>query len=139
VTIAALINVLKLTGRKFEHTRFVLFGAGAANTCIYRYLKVFGARPENIIVTDSKGVLHRERPDLEEMRRENPWKYRIAVESNLECIKEILKAFEGADVVIAASRPGPCVIKKKWIRLMNKDAIVFAEANPIPELWPVGG
>jgi malate dehydrogenase (oxaloacetate-decarboxylating) len=136
VTIAALINALKLTGRKFEHTRFVLFGAGAANTCIYRYLKVFGARPENIIVTDSKGVLHRERPDLEEMRRENPWKYRIAVESNPECIKEIPKAFEGADVVIAASRPGPGVIKKEWIRLMNKDAIVFAEANPIPEIWP---
>jgi malate dehydrogenase (oxaloacetate-decarboxylating) len=89
VTIAALINVLKLTGRKFEHTRFVLFGAGAANNCIYRYLRVFGARPENIILTDSKGVLHRERPDLEEMRRENLWKYRIAVESNLECIKEI--------------------------------------------------
>jgi malate dehydrogenase (oxaloacetate-decarboxylating) len=136
VTIAALINALKLTGRKFEHTRFVLFGAGAANTCIYRYLKVFGARPENIIVTDSKGVLHRERPDLEEMRRENPWKYRIAVESNPECIKEIPKAFEGTDVVIAASRPGPGVIKKEWIRLMNKDAVVFAEANPIPEIWP---
>jgi malate dehydrogenase (oxaloacetate-decarboxylating) len=136
VTIAALINALKLTGRKFEHTRFVLFGAGAANTCIYRYLKVFGARPENIIVIDSKGPLHRERPDLEEMRRENPWKYRIAVESNPECVKEIPKAFEGADVVIAASRPGPGVIKKEWIRLMNKDAIVFAEANPIPEIWP---
>jgi malate dehydrogenase (oxaloacetate-decarboxylating) len=136
VTIAALINALKLTGRKFEHTRFVLFGAGAANTCIYRYLKVFGARPENIIVTDSKGVLHRERPDLEEMRRENPWKYRMAIESNPECVKEIPKAFEGADVVIAASRPGPGVIKKEWIRLMNKDAIVFAEANPIPEIWP---
>jgi malate dehydrogenase (oxaloacetate-decarboxylating) len=136
VTIAALINALKLTGRKFEHTRFVLFGAGAANTCIYRYLKVFGARPENIIVIDSKGPLHGERPDLEEMRRENPWKYRIAVESNPECVKEIPKAFEGADVVIAASRPGPGVIKKEWIRLMNKDAIVFAEANPIPEIWP---
>ncbi|MFZ8783455.1 MAG: NAD(P)-dependent malic enzyme [Desulfurococcaceae archaeon] len=136
VTIAALINALKLTGRKFEHTRFVLFGAGAANTCIYRYLKVFGARPENIIVTDSKGPLHRERPDLEEMGRENPWKYRIAVESNPECIKEIPKAFEGADVAIAASRPGPGVIKKEWIRLMNKDAVVFAEANPIPEIWP---
>ena len=136
VTIAALINALKLTGRKFEHTRFVLFGAGAANTCIYRYLKVFGARPENIIVIDSKGVLHRERPDLEEMKRENPWKYRMAIESNPECVKEIPKAFEGADVVIAASRPGPGVIKKEWIRLMNKDAIVFAEANPIPEIWP---
>jgi malate dehydrogenase (oxaloacetate-decarboxylating) len=78
VTIAALINALKLTGRKFEHTRFVLFGAGAANVCTYRYLKVFGAKPENMIAIDSKGVLHRERPDLEEMKKENHWKYQIA-------------------------------------------------------------
>jgi malate dehydrogenase (oxaloacetate-decarboxylating) len=136
VTIAALINALKLTGRKFEHTRIVLFGAGAANVCTYRYLKVFGAKPENIIAIDSKGVLHRERPDLEEMKKANPWKYQIAMETNPENIKEIPKAFEGADVVIAASRPGPGVIKKEWIKLMNKDPIVFAEANPIPEIWP---
>jgi malate dehydrogenase (oxaloacetate-decarboxylating) len=136
VTIAGLINALKLTGRKFEHSKFVLFGAGAANVCIYRYLKVFGARPENIVVIDSKGPLHRERPDIEELKKTNPWKYRIAVESNPECIKEVSKAFVGADVVIAASRPGPGVIKREWIKSMNKDPIVFAEANPIPEIWP---
>jgi malate dehydrogenase (oxaloacetate-decarboxylating) len=136
VTIAGLINALKLTGRKFEHSKFVLFGAGAANICIYRYLKVFGARPENMVVIDSKGPLHRERPDIEELKRTNPWKYRIAVESNPECIEEVSKAFVGADVVIAASRPGPGVIKREWIRSMNKDPIVFAEANPIPEIWP---
>jgi malate dehydrogenase (oxaloacetate-decarboxylating) len=137
VTIAALINALKLTGRKIEHTRIALIGAGAANICTYRYLKVFNARPENIIVVDSKGILHREREDIEEMRRSNPWKYQIAVETNPECIRGgIREALRGADVVIAASTPGPGVIKKEWIREMNKDPIVFAEANPIPEIWP---
>jgi malate dehydrogenase (oxaloacetate-decarboxylating) len=137
VTIAALINALKLTGRRIEHTRIALIGAGAANVCTYRYLKVFNARPENMVVVDSKGILHREREDIEEMRRGNPWKYQIAVETNPECVKGgIREALRGADVVIAASTPGPGVIKKEWIREMNKDPIVFAEANPIPEIWP---
>jgi malate dehydrogenase (oxaloacetate-decarboxylating) len=137
VTIAALVNALKLTGRKIEHTRIALIGAGAANVCTYRYLKVFNARPENMVVVDSKGILHREREDIEELRKNNPWKYQIAVESNPECVKGgIREALKGADVVIAASTPGPGVIKKEWVAEMNKDPIVFAEANPIPEIWP---
>jgi malate dehydrogenase (oxaloacetate-decarboxylating) len=137
VTIAALVNALKLTGRKIEHTRIALIGAGAANVCTYRYLKVFNARPENMVVVDSKGILHREREDIEELRKSNPWKYRIAVETNPECVKGgIREALKGADVVIAASTPGPGVIKKEWVAEMNKDPIVFAEANPIPEIWP---
>jgi malate dehydrogenase (oxaloacetate-decarboxylating) len=137
VTIGALLNALKLTGRKIQHTRITLVGAGAANICTYRYLKVFGARPENILVVDTKGILHREREDIEELKKTNPWKYRIAVETNPELIKGgIREALRGADVVIAASKPGPGVIKKECVAEMNKDPIVFAEANPIPEIWP---
>jgi len=137
VNIAGLINALKLTGRKIQDARITLIGAGAANICLYRYLKAFGARPENILVVDSKGILHRERSDIEEMKKENPWKYRIAIETNPELVKGgIPEALRGADVVIAASKPGPGVIKKEWIKEMNKDAIVFAEANPVPEIWP---
>jgi len=136
VTLAGLINALKIVGKKIDQVKIVLFGAGAANICAYRYLKVAGAKPENMIVIDSKGVLHREREDLESMKVENPWKYRIAMETNPEGVKDIPKAFVGADVVIAASRPGPGVIKKEWVASMNKDAIVFAEANPVPEIWP---
>jgi malate dehydrogenase (oxaloacetate-decarboxylating) len=137
VAIAALINALKLTGRKFPHTRFAVIGAGAANICTYRYLKVFGARPENIIVVDTKGIIHREREDIEELKKTNPWKYQIAMESNPECRKGGIKeALKGADVIIAASRPGPGIIKKEWITEMNKDPIVFAMANPVPEIWP---
>jgi len=137
VNMAGLINALKLTGRKIQDARITLIGAGAANICLYRYLKAFGARPENILVVDSKGILHRERSDIEEMKKENPWKYRIAIETNPELVKGgIPEALRGADVVIAASKPGPGVIKKEWIKEMNKDAIVFAEANPVPEIWP---
>ena len=136
VTLAGLLNALKIVGKRLDQVKIVLFGAGAANVCTYRYLKIAGAKPENMVVIDSKGVLHRERPDLEEMRRENPWKYQITLETNPQNIKDVPKAFEGADVVIAASRPGPGIIKKEWIKAMNKDAIVFAEANPVPEIWP---
>jgi len=136
VTLAALINALKIVGKKIEDVKIVLFGVGASNISIYRYLKIAGANPRNIIAVDSKGPLYRGRRDLEDMRRENPWKYRVAIETNPEEVKEVPKAFESADVVIAASRPGPGIIKKEWIKSMNKNSIVFALSNPIPEIWP---
>lgn len=136
VTLAALINALKIVGKKIEDVKIVLFGVGASNISIYRYLKIAGANPRNIIAIDSKGPLYRGRRDLEDMRRENPWKYRVAIETNPEEIKEVPKAFESADIVIAASRPGPGIIKKEWIKSMNKNSIVFALSNPIPEIWP---
>jgi malate dehydrogenase (oxaloacetate-decarboxylating) len=136
VTLAALINALKIVGKKIEDVKIVLFGVGASNISIYRYLKIAGANPRNIIAIDSKGPLYRGRRDLEDMRRENPWKYRVAIETNPEEVKEVPKAFESADVVIAASRPGPGIIKKEWIKSMNKNSIVFALSNPIPEIWP---
>lgn len=137
VNVAGLVNALKIVGKKIGDVKIALIGAGAANIALYKYLKVAGANPKNIVAVDSKGVLHRERPDVEAMRRENPWKYAIAVESNGEGVTGgIREAMKGADVVIAAAKSGPGVIKKEWVAEMNKDAIVFAEANPIPEIWP---
>lgn len=136
VNIAALINALKVVGKRIEQVRIALVGAGAANIALYKYLKIAGANPRNIVVVDSKGVIHPEREDIEQMRNDNPWKYRIAVETQPEVRGGIGEAMRGADVVIAASRPGPGVIKKEWVAEMNKDPIVFAEANPIPEIWP---
>ncbi len=137
VNIAALTNALKIVGKKLSEVKIVLVGAGAANIALYKYLKVVGANPKNIVVVDSKGILHRDRPDIEVIRRENPWKYAVAVESNGEgVVGGIREAMKGADVVVAASRPGPGIIKKEWVSGMSDDAIVFAEANPIPEIWP---
>jgi len=136
VNIAALINALKVVNKKVDQVRIVLVGAGAANIALYKYLKVAGANPRNIVVVDSRGILHPEREDVEVLKKENPWKYRIAVETQPDVRGGIREAMKGADIVIAASRPGPGVIKKEWVAEMNRDAIVFAEANPIPEIWP---
>jgi malate dehydrogenase (oxaloacetate-decarboxylating) len=89
-----------------------------------------------MVVIDSKGPLYSSREDIEEMRAINKWKYEIAIKTNLSEIKKIEDAFNGADVVISASKPGPNVIKKEWIKSMNKESIVFCLANPVPEIWP---
>jgi len=140
VTLAGLINAAKLTGRDLRRMRIVLVGAGAANIALYRLLRAYGVPPENIVVVDSRGILHSRRPDVEQLRERNPWKYRIAVETDGGWHGPrsggIPEALEAADAVVAASRPGPGVIKKEWIRRMNRDPIVFAEANPVPEIWP---
>ncbi len=137
IVLAALINALKIVGKKLQDVIIALIGVGAANTCVARILIKAGARPGNLILVDSKGILHREREDLEGIRRENPWKYELALMTNAEGRRGgIPEALKGADVVIAMSRPGPGVIKKEWIKLMNKDPIVFACANPVPEILP---
>jgi malate dehydrogenase (oxaloacetate-decarboxylating) len=136
-TLAGLINALKLVGKKISDVTIALVGAGASNIYTARILIKYGAKPGNLILVDSKGILHPERDDIDKMMIENPWKYKYAIETNAEKRRGgIPEAMKGVDVVIAASRPGPGVIKKEWVASMNKDAIVFALANPVPEIWP---
>ncbi len=138
-TLAGLINAFKLVGKDMAESKIVLFGAGAANIALYRLLKVWGVPPGNIVVIDSRGVLHPHRDDIDKLMISNQWKYRIALETGggwLRAGDGIEKALEGADALVAASRPGPGVIKKEWVAKMARDAIVFAEANPVPEIWP---
>ncbi|MCQ4350059.1 MAG: NADP-dependent malic enzyme [Sulfolobales archaeon] len=135
-TLAGLITALELTGRNPRDTMVLLFGAGAANIATARILNKFGIPYDNMIVTDSRGPLYRGRPDEEEMKVENPWKYELLKKTNKDNVSSTEKAFDGMDVVIAASKPGPGVIKPEWIKRMSKDPIVFALANPVPEIWP---
>ena len=138
-TLAGMINAFKLVGKDMRESRIVLFGAGAANIALYRLLRAWGVRPENIAVLDSRGVLHPDRSDVDRLMISNPWKYRIAVETRGAGLRPgdgLERALEGADALIAASRPGPGVVKKEWVARMARDAIVFAEANPVPEIWP---
>ncbi|MCE4625205.1 MAG: NADP-dependent malic enzyme [Desulfurococcales archaeon] len=139
VTLAGLINAFKIVGKDIRKSRIVLFGAGAANIALYRLLKAYGVPPSNLVVLDSKGVLHPDRWDIDKLMVKHPWKYQIAIETGGGGLKPgdpVEKAMEGADALVAASRPGPGVIKKEWVAKMAKDAIVFAEANPVPEIWP---
>ncbi len=137
--LAGLMNASKLVGKRLTEMRIVIFGVGAANTALYRLLKAFGVRPRNMVAIDRQGVLNPEMPGIDRLMISDPYMYQIAVETNggdLPPNSPIERAFEGADAVIAAAAPGPGVIKPEWVSRMAKDPIVFALANPVPEIWP---
>ncbi|UCC39348.1 MAG: NADP-dependent malic enzyme [Candidatus Aminicenantes bacterium] len=137
VTVAGLLNAIKIVDKKMESIRVAMIGAGAANIAITRLIITAGVRPENIVAVDSKGILHKDRGDRETLKTKYKEKWHLCETTNQKRIKgDIPEAMEGADVVISASKPGPGVIKKEWVEMMAEDAIVFAEANPIPEIWP---
>lgn len=136
-TLAGLFNALKLTGRREADTKIVFFGSGAANIATVKLLQAAGFRLGNITMVDSKGILHPEREDMDVLMKDNHWKYELGIKTNETRRRgDVKDALEGADVLIAASKPGPNVIKGEWIKTMNKRAIVFALANPVPEIWP---
>jgi malate dehydrogenase (oxaloacetate-decarboxylating) len=137
VTLAGLINALKIVGKKKEDVKLTVNGIGSANVAILRILFADGFKPTNTIVVDSKGTLHTGRTDLEEKQQENPYKWDLCQRTNPEKRSGgIAEALKGADVCISLSKSGPDVILPEWIKGMSKDAIVFACANPIPEIWP---
>ena len=115
----------------------MLFGVGAANVATYRLLTAYGLDPKAIIACDTGGVLHAGRTDIERQQTQFADKWRICSESNGDrrCGGP-QAAFAGADVCIAFSRSGPGVILPEWIRTMAADAVVFACANPMPEISP---
>jgi malate dehydrogenase (oxaloacetate-decarboxylating) len=137
VTLAALYNALEVTGRKLRGSRIVLFGAGAANVAAERLLVKAGADPKDMIVLDSKGILHPEREDIDQLMLKNKWKYEIAINTNGDRVTGGLKdALDGADALVSASGVGPDLIKPDEIAVMNERAITFFLANPVPEMLP---
>ncbi len=137
VTLAGLINALRFVGKKLGDVVVSMIGAGAANIAISRVLFAAGARPENYIIVDSKGILHPGRKDLEQEQGQYIDKWKLCQITNAERrTGGIAEALRGVDVCIALSKPGPGVIQPDWIKGMAKDAIVFACANPTPEIWP---
>ncbi len=137
VVLAGLINALKIVGKKLDEVLIAMIGAGAANIKIADVLELAGAKSGNIIFVDSKGILTKDRVEQILEKEKNPWKAKWAEKSNAENrTGGIPEAMKDADVVIAMSRPGPGVIKKEWVAQMANDAIVFACANPVPEIWP---
>lgn len=134
ITLAGLVNALKVVGKKLDKARLTLIGAGAANIATARILIAAGADPEKIIMVDSKGTLHKGRTEVQKEFKE---KWHFCQITNAEQRRGgIAEAMEGADAVVALAKPGPDVIKKEWIKKMAKDPIVFACANPIPEIYP---
>lgn len=137
VTLAALYNALELTGRKLRGSKIVLFGAGAANVAAERLLVKAGANPKDLMVLDSKGILHPEREDIDQLMLKNRWKYEIAIHTNGDRVSGGLKdALRGADALVAAAGQGPEMIKPDEVAVMNRRAIAFFLANPVPEMLP---
>ncbi len=137
VTLAGLINALKIVGKKKEDVKLAVIGIGAANTAILRVLFNDGFKAANTLIVDSKAILHTGRTDLEEKQKGNPYKWDMCQRTNPEKITGGIKeALKGADVCISLAKSGPGVILPEWIKGMAKDAIVFVCANPVPEIWP---
>ena len=135
VILAGLMNAFKLVGKKPKESLITLIGSGAANIRTAYVLMKWGVKPGNIILADSKGVIHQGRSDI--IKEEDPWKYDVTQKTNAEGRSgDVAEAFKGVDAVVAASKPGPETIKKEWVHSMASDSIVFACANPIPEIWP---
>ncbi len=126
IATAGLINVAQLTGRKFEDMKVVLSGAGAAGLSVLGLIKRLGVKNENAIVLDSKGVIYQGRQEAMDQ-----WKAPHAVDTSLRTLEE---AMSGADVFLGLSIAG--IVTQDMIRSMNDQPIIFAMANPDPEITP---
>ncbi|TVR65038.1 MAG: NADP-dependent malic enzyme [Spirochaetaceae bacterium] len=137
VTLAGFLNALKVVGKKIGDVRIAFIGTGAANVACARLIFGRGANPENCIMVDSRGTLGRHRFDIESRRNDFPEKWHLCETTNRDGLQGgIDVAMRGADAVISLSQPGPGTILPEWVRAMTPDPIVFACANPVPEIWP---
>lgn len=127
ITLAGLLNALKLVGKNIEDVKIVTSGAGAAGIAIIKLLMSMGLR--NVIMTDRKGSIYAGRDDL------NPIKKEIAAVTNLDMKSGTLaEVIRGADVFIGVSAPS--TLTREMVQTMAKDAVIFACANPVPEIFP---
>ncbi|SFN26992.1 NADP-dependent malic enzyme [Salegentibacter flavus] len=123
ISAAALLNALELSKKKMEKVKIVINGAGAAAISCTKLYKAFGAKPENIVMLDSKGVIRKDRPDLSEEKAE------FATSRKIDTLDEAMK---NADVFVGLSIAD--IVTPEMLKSMAKRPIVFAMANPDPEI-----
>lgn len=122
---AALINALEINGKKFEDLKVVVVGAGASAIACAKFYTTLGVKHENIIMSDSRGIIYEGRENV------NKYKAEFATKTD---VRELADAFKGADVVLGLSVADS--IDPEWVKAMAKDPIIFAMANPDPEIRP---
>lgn len=127
IVLAGLINAMKVTGKKLSGCRIVIVGAGAAGTAVAKLLQLY-AQPE-ILVVDSEGIVSKDRTDLNEEKKKL---LNIVNPKNISGSLE--DALKGADIFIGVSRPN--LLNERLIKSMAKDPVIFAMANPVPEIMP---
>jgi malate dehydrogenase (oxaloacetate-decarboxylating) len=126
VTLAGLINATKITGRNLKDCKIVLVGAGAAGVAIAKLIHLYAG--SNIVAVDSKGIVTKNRQDL------NPEKQTLAEFNQAQTDGSLADAVQGADIFLGVSQPG--LLKPEMVKTMAKDPIIFAMANPVPEIMP---
>ncbi len=126
ITTAALMNALDITGKSIKEIKVVVNGAGASAIACTELFKNSGVISDNVIMLDKKGVIYKGRPDGMDQ-----WKSRHAIETKLRTLEE---ALDGADVFLGLSAKG--ALKKEYVKKMSKNPIIFACANPDPEILP---
>ncbi len=137
ILLSGLYNAAKVAGRTFKDLTIAMVGAGAANVRFAALLESAGINMENMIVCDSRGTLHVDREDRDRLQREYPEKWWLCERTNPKRIQGgIPEAMKDRDFMVSLSTPGPGIIQPEWIETMNPDPIVFACANPTPEIWP---
>ena len=137
VLLAGLLAALEVVGKSLDTVRLALIGVGAANVATYRMLRAHGLSGDAVIACDSRGTLHPGRSDVEARQVELSDKWRICTETNSDrVVGGIAEALRGADVCVAFSASGPDIVSADAVRGMAPGPIVFACANPVPEIWP---
>lgn len=127
VVLAGIINALKVTGKRKEECRVIVNGAGSAGVAITKLLLTYGF--SNIIMCDKSGILSKNSPDLNWMQKQMVEVTNLGGESGT-----LADALKGADIFVGVSAPG--IVSEEMVASMNKDAILFAMANPVPEIMP---
>lgn len=127
VVLAGLINALKITGKKAEECKIAISGAGSAGVAITNLLLMYGFK--DIILCNSKGIISKDSPRLNWMQEKM-----LDVTNPRKVTGSLADAMVGADIFIGVSAPG--IVSEDMVRSMNKDAIIFSLANPIPEIMP---
>ncbi len=125
ISAAGLLNACFLTGREFKDVKMVVNGAGAAAIACTALIKAMGVRHDNVIMCDRTGPITRERKDLDQ------WKSAHAVDTTATSLEEVLV---GADIFLGLSAAG--ALKPEWVKKMAPQPIIFAMANPVPEIMP---
>ncbi|MHA2025487.1 MAG: NAD(P)-dependent malic enzyme [Candidatus Thorarchaeota archaeon] len=137
VVVAGVLGGLNVVKKDIENVTVALLGAGAANTRTVYLLIAAGVDPKNIILVDRTGALYADREDLVADKDNDTFKYDLAQKTNPERkTGDLGEVIDGMDVLITASTPTPGAVKKEWVSKMASDSIVFACANPLPEIWP---
>jgi malate dehydrogenase (oxaloacetate-decarboxylating) len=137
VVLAGVIGALDVVKKDIENVKVAMLGVGSANTRTAYLLIAAGVDPKNMVMVDSTGAIYSDREDIVEEKDYDTFKYDLAQKTNPERMTgDLSEVIEGADVLICASRPVPGTVKKEWVEKMAKDSILFACANPMPEIWP---